>query len=199
MQAQRVRILTVCSGNICRSPLAELTLASRLEPWGEFEVSSAGSIARDGDVMPDEARALARRFGVDPEQHRARYLTEDIVGDADLIFAMARSHRSDVVRMAPSKVSRTFTIREFARLSSTLSDQQLEQQSSGDTLGDRVAAAVRVVFAQKAAAGYVSDPELDDVVDPYRRSSATYERSWNELIPAVEEVARVLTIAARAT
>jgi protein-tyrosine phosphatase len=192
----RIRILTVCSGNICRSPLAQLMIAERLADLPEYVVGSAGTIARDGDPMPEPARALARRYGVVPESHTARYLTEDMVAESDLVLALARSHRSTIVQYAPGKVSRTFTLREFARLAASLSDDQITAAAGADTVKERVDAVIARVFAQKASAGLASSPEADDVVDPYRRSDSTYTRSGEEIVPAVEQVARVLRLAA---
>ncbi|WP_291048138.1 low molecular weight phosphatase family protein [Herbiconiux sp.] len=194
---EQVRLLTVCTGNICRSPLAELMLSAGLGDIPEFVVASAGTMARDGDVMPEQAQALAVGFGVDPTTHKARYLTERIVSESDVVFAMSREHRSAVVSLVPSKLQKTFTIREFARLSSTLSDERIREAAASDALNERISAVLRLVFAQKGVAGPVGDPGLDDVVDPYRRSDETYERSGAQLAPAAFEVVRVLRLAAR--
>jgi len=83
-------LLTVCTGNICRSPLAELYLRRGLSSWDDVTVSSAGTMAVDDDVMPDQARALARSFDLEPDDHRARFLFERDVRDADLVVALAR-------------------------------------------------------------------------------------------------------------
>ncbi|MDO9397900.1 MAG: low molecular weight phosphatase family protein [Herbiconiux sp.] len=191
-----VRLLTVCTGNICRSPLAELMLAAGLADIPGFSVSSAGTMARDGDPMPEQAKALATTFGVDPIAHQARYLTEQIVAESDVVFAMSREHRSQIVSLVPSKLQKTFTIREFARLSSGLSDERISAAATGETLRERIDAVLRLVFAQKGVSGPIADAGLDDVVDPYRRSDATYERSGAELAPAAFEVVRVLRLAA---
>lgn len=192
----QVRILTVCSGNICRSPLAELLIQKGLSDEPEFTVASAGSMARDGDVMPEPARELASRFDLDPTRHRARYLTEQIVSESDVIFAMSRSHRSQIVKISPAKVARTFTLREFARLSSSLTDAELSGAATGETIDERVASVIRLVFAQKATVGPAADPLLDDVIDPYKRDASIYDQSGREIVPAAAQVVRVLRLAA---
>lgn len=192
-------VLTVCSGNICRSPLAEQLLRARLADLPAFAFSSAGTFAGDGDAMPEQAAALSTRFGGDPSAHRARYLTEQIVGGEDLIFAMARSHRREIVELVPRKVSVTFTLREFARLSAGLGADQIAaaSQRAGSVRGG-IAEVVALVASRKGQIGPPASTEDDDVVDPYRRSDETYERSAAQLVPAVDEVARVLRIAALA-
>lgn len=190
-------ILTVCTGNICRSPLAELLLRTRLEPLG-VRVHSAGTHALVGHGMPDPALALAVAEGADPEAaeaHRARELVEPLLEDADLILTMAREHRSHVVKMMPRRLRHTFTVREFARLASTLRDE--DARTIADTAGqsphDRLAAVLGSVNEQRGLTP--SSGDEDDVIDPYRRSRETYARSAAELTPALVEVERIVRAA----
>lgn len=187
-------ILTVCTGNICRSPMAEVLLRARLEPHG-VRVHSAGTHALVGYGMPEPALEIAVRSGADPEAaaaHRARYLVEPLLLDADLILTMAREHRSHVVKMMPNRLRRTFTVREFARLASTLStaDARAAADAAGAAPQERFAAVLRAVVDQRGLTPAVDDE--DDVIDPYRRSRETYERSAAELIPALSEVERIV-------
>ena len=111
-----LELLTVCTGNICRSPLAEALLRERLAPL-DVRVSSAGTRALVGYGMTPEAAQLAADYGV-PEvaAHRARFLTEGLLETPDLILAMSREHRRAIVDLAPRRLRSTFTLREFARL-----------------------------------------------------------------------------------
>ncbi len=192
-------VLLVCSGNICRSPLAEQVLRARLDDVPAIGFSSAGTFAGEGDRMPEQAAALALRFGGDPSAHRARYLTEQMVAGADLVLALARSHRREIVELVPRKVGVTFTLREFARLSAELTSEEItETATRGGSLRAGIAEVVALVASRKGQSGVPVSAEDDDVIDPYRRSDETYERSAEQLVPAVEEVARVLRAAARA-
>lgn len=195
--SSRLTILTVCTGNICRSPLAEVLLRADLEPLG-VRVHSAGTHALVGHGMPEPALELAVQEGADPAvaaAHQARYLVEPLLGDADLVLAMAREHRSHVVKMMPNRLRRTFTVREFARLASTLSsdDARAAADAAGESPRERFAAVLRAVNDQRGLTP--SSGDEDDVIDPYRRSRETYARSAAELTPALVEVERIVRIA----
>ncbi|MGP6176003.1 arsenate reductase/protein-tyrosine-phosphatase family protein [Microbacterium sp. A196] len=193
------RILMVCTGNICRSPMAEALLRARMgtpeKATHAVRVHSAGTRALIDKAMTADAQQLAVRNGAeesDVEAHRARWLVEQVAEDADLIFAMAREHRTTAVELAPRMLRKTFTIREFARLASALTDDEVK--STADTAGTepraRLAAVTALVTQQRGMSPHAADD--DDVIDPYRRSHETYERSAAQLVPAVDEVARIL-------
>src|SRR5258708_13929920 len=90
------RILLVCTGNICRSPLAEALLRRDLTARGfpEIEVSSAGTGAWDGAPGSEGADLVGLERGLDLSGHRARLLTRELVEGADLVLTMARHHRA---------------------------------------------------------------------------------------------------------
>lgn len=197
--SSRLTILTVCTGNICRSPLAEVLLRARLEKLG-VRVHSAGTHALVGHGMPKPVLELAAQAGADPEvaaAHQARYLVEPLLGDADLILTMARQHRSHVVTMMPSRLGCTFTVREFARLASTVSSDEAgaATDAAGGTARERFAAVLRSVNKQRALSR--SPGRDDDVIDPYRRSRETYARSAAELTPGLISVERLVRAALR--
>lgn len=188
-------ILTVCSGNICRSPMAEQLLRAGLAEYPQIRVSSAGTIGLVGHPMDRQAAALAAQFGAtDTKSHMARELFAPIVGDAQLVFAMAREHRRAVVEFEPRAARRTFTIREFARIAVKLTDSDLSYVASipPSDVNGRLSAAVAVVASMRGMVDRPELPEDDDVVDPYRRPTDVYERSASELVPAVDAVVRLI-------
>jgi len=85
----------VCTGNICRSPLAEALLRAELARLGAEDtvVSSAGTGAWEGHPASDGALLVGLEHDLDLSEHRARLLTRDVVGDSDIIFTMARHQR----------------------------------------------------------------------------------------------------------
>lgn len=188
----------VCTGNVCRSPLAEITLRARIQD-APVRVHSAGTRALIGKPMTADAQELAVEHGgaaPDADAHRARWLLEPIAEDADLILAMSREHRTSAVELAPRLLRRTFTIREFARLAGAITDEEITR--AADAAGTRPRArlaAVTALVTQQRGLAPPAPLEDDDVIDPYRRSREAYERSAGQLIPAVDEVARVLRAA----
>src|SRR3989449_4219337 len=92
------RILLVCTGNICRSPLAAALLERALVERGieGLAVASAGTGAWDGAPVSEGAYLVGLERGLDLSGHRARLLTRELVDGADLILTMARHHRARV-------------------------------------------------------------------------------------------------------
>ena len=95
------RVVLVCTGNTCRSPLAEALLRRALAARGvtEVEVSSAGTGAWEGAPASEGAYLVALEHGLDLSGHRARLLTGDVTAAADLILTMARHHRARVLEL----------------------------------------------------------------------------------------------------
>ncbi|PFG30666.1 low molecular weight phosphatase family protein [Paramicrobacterium agarici] len=189
-----IQVLTVCSGNICRSPMAEQLLRARLSDDDKLAFSSAGTVALSGAPMDERAAQLATEHGsVDAEQQIARELSLEMVRDADLILAMARDHRRAIVEALPRAVRKTFTIREFARIVSSLNVDELTlaMEQAGTDASARFEAAIQLAAGERGM--FPSDePSDDDVVDPYRRDDATYRTSTDQLIPAVNATAEFL-------
>lgn len=195
-----VEIMTICTGNICRSPLAALMLSTRLADL-DVTVSSAGTRGMVDAGMTDEAQRLAFARGVTTDAaatHRARFLNEAHLAAPDLILAMTRDHRRAVAELAPSRLRSTFTVREFARLAASVPDASVRVAADGAATQDpsaRLRAALAAVAGQRGLVLPPADPGDDDVIDPYRRSWTTYELSGSQLDPAIDEVVRVVRLA----
>jgi len=101
------RLLTVCVGNICRSPVAEALLQQALP---SCSVASAGISAVVGSDIDQTARAVAEANGVSLDQHRARQFTNEIGGTSDLILVLEAGHRREIARLAPQLSGRTFLL-----------------------------------------------------------------------------------------
>jgi len=98
-----VKILMVCLGNICRSPLAEGILASKL-PKDQFKVDSAGTGNYHVGKQPDlRSINIAKRNGVDISSQCARQFTADDFAFYDHIFAMDNANLRDILRLAPNE------------------------------------------------------------------------------------------------
>jgi len=94
-------VVLVCTGNTCRSPLAEALLRQALAARGvvDVEVSSAGTGAWEGAPASEGAYLVALELGLDLSSHRARLLTSEVIAESDLILTMARHHRARVLEL----------------------------------------------------------------------------------------------------
>ncbi|MCC6232467.1 MAG: ribose 5-phosphate isomerase B [Verrucomicrobiales bacterium] len=123
-------ILFVCTGNICRSPMAEglfRHLTARM--GGRYRTASAGVGAIDGMPASGHSVHALKQLGIDISKHRSRALTADLVRQADLIFGMTHGHAHAVMLMHPSAAEKTFVLREF---DDTLDDYE---KDIGDPIG----------------------------------------------------------------
>jgi protein-tyrosine-phosphatase len=98
-----MKILFVCSGNTCRSPLAEAIARRLIEDAGrtDVEVSSAGTHAWVGSPASDGAVLVGMERGLDLTAHRSRLLTREILEDNDMVLAMSASHLARVRELSP--------------------------------------------------------------------------------------------------
>ena len=110
------KILFVCTGNSCRSPMAEGLLEKMLEEKGiqNIEVFSAGINPVPGEPPARDAIEVLRREGVDISNHRGAYITYDLISQADLILVMGKTHKEKILAMGPQVKGRIFLLREFA-------------------------------------------------------------------------------------
>jgi protein-tyrosine phosphatase len=155
-------ILVICTGNVCRSPMAEGFLRTTLRRrFGDLAptVASAGTSGWEGSgAMPESVEAAEER-GVDISGHVGRRLTRGDIYDADVVIAMAAEHRDAVSRAMPEAAGRTFTLKELVRLLEALPSPR--GQFVADDLSERVAEAEGL-----RRGGHAGNPHDEDIVDP---------------------------------
>lgn len=103
------RILTVCVGNICRSPTAEILLRAHL-PSPPYQVSSAGVGALVGKGVESTAARMLEANGFDPSGHVARMLTREMLHESDLVLAMEKPHLQHILSLAPEARGKVFLL-----------------------------------------------------------------------------------------
>ena len=197
-ESRPFRVLFVCTGNICRSPMGQAMLTWRLrDALGEqadslVEVTSAGTYGLVGHPIEPDALTALDELGIVPDEFAARELAKDILEESDLVLTATREHRAAAVSMLPRGSRRTFTIREFARLVAAVDPAEV----TGDHPVARAGALVDAAAAQR---GYVraESPADDDVADPYRRRMDAFRTAAKEIDAATSVIAERLALSMR--
>lgn len=189
------RILHVCTGNVCRSPYAEiLTRHLLLERLGgdavHFQVASAGVGAVVGSGMHPETRGELALWGLHAaaaDAFVARQLEPGILAGADLVLGATTAHRSAVVKLAPRALPVTFSLREFARLAASVDRAALPD--------DPVARARTLVQLARAQRGMTppGGPDADQVPDPIGQTVAAHRQAATLMDEAIAAIVDVLT------
>jgi len=106
-------ILFICTGNVCRSPMAEGLFRKAMAGRGEFRIFSAGLGAVDGQPPTPHSVTAMKEIGIDISAQRSRALTVDLVRQADLILGMTHGHTDTIALLYPPAAEKTFLLREF--------------------------------------------------------------------------------------
>ena len=162
MRAQRDNadsfgIMIVCTGNLCRSPMAAALLARRLAVLGvTVPVRSAGMLAYGNPPFPEVVSVMAS-YGIEIASHRSRVATADDLAGASLVLAMTREHLRYAVTTEPGAWPRAFTLKEIVRRG-----EQIGPRRPGEPFDDWIER-VHAGRDRMSLLGYSAE---DDVADP---------------------------------
>ncbi|GLW96946.1 hypothetical protein [Microtetraspora sp. NBRC 16547] len=179
-------VLFVCTGNICRSPMAERLARAALGAGSPIRVTSAGTRAAPGLRMSDRAREVLVRLGGDPGGFASRPLTAELVVGADLVLGATAEHRAEAAALCPSAVTRVFTITEFAALTRGVPVDAIICHR------DPVRRARALVAEAGARRGLVR-VDQPDIPDPYGRSRRAYRVAGRTIADALSVSLTLLT------
>jgi protein-tyrosine phosphatase len=178
----RPRILVLCSGNICRSPMGEVLLRRRLAEAGlPGVVRSAGRFFDGRSAERYAIDAMARR-GLDLEPFRSRILGEPMLAGADLVLGMAREHVREATVLRPDAFARTFTLKELVRRAT----------EEGVRSGEHFPAFIARLAADRPMAAHLGTSHEDDIEDPMGGPPHEFEATAAEIDEQLERLVALL-------
>jgi sulfate adenylyltransferase len=166
-----IRVLFVCTANICRSPYLELRARQLLGPDSGVEVSSAGTRGFDAAPVSDTMEAEFARFGTDTTAFRSRLATTELVDQADLVLTAEADHRTRLLEDRPLAFRKIFTLGQFVA-----SAQAADPALRG-----------RDLIAALATRRVPASPD-HDIADPYRRGPEEAARAARTMEAMLEVV-----------
>ncbi len=178
-----MKVLFVCTGNICRSPMGELMFPLFFHD-NSITTDSAGVQGLiDSPIDPSSAR-LMQMDGIDASTFRSKRLTPQLAMGSDLILCFTEHQRKKIVELAPRSRSRTFLLTDFADLCTYCHNNNLIQ---GSTLKNRLDS----VLANASLARPML-PKAHEIDDPYQQDFPAFETAQTQIGEAFANIAAAL-------
>ena len=168
----------VCTGNICRSPMAEVMLRDEVarRNCGDIEVASAGTWAGFGNPAQPEAREVMRGRGIDLDGHRSRPVDPEELAEADLVIAMTSVHARELKQLSDEVGTKMVLMKEFVEIE--------VDESPSPALDDRL----ETLLAGKRP----PSRRALDLDDPMGLPVFAYERAATEIDTGIRRLADLL-------
>lgn len=147
-----MKVLFICTGNTCRSSMAQALALKELERAGlaRVEVGSAGTVTVSDRPASEKARAAMREMGLDIDYHRTTVVDRQVLEEADLVLTMTKGHRREVVGIFPGAAGKVFTLGEYTGVSGEVADPFGGDLEAYRRTADQLAGLVRLAVDRLA-------------------------------------------------
>ncbi|MEF2968200.1 low molecular weight protein arginine phosphatase [Paenibacillus sp. M1] len=184
-----MRILFVCTGNTCRSPMAEGMMRKLARERGfDIEVKSAGVSAAKGMSISHHAGAVLKEQGIE-DRILSTPLHAELVNWADLILALTEGHKRQMIMSFPDAADKTYTLKEYAENDPVVLVEREElQRLAAEIETDRALGREPEAAALRRLTELVRRMPVYDISDPFGGSREDYNRTAAEIRSALEKL-----------
>lgn len=179
-----MQIMYVCTGNQCRSVMAEYytraALVKRGLTHGELDVTSAGTLHYPPHPADPMALEMLASDGIDGSDHRSTPITADLSRNANLILCFEREQASDILEQNPLVSRKLFLFDDFANVCAHM---HADGPIPGDTLGDRLGEVMASVSMLRPFL-----PKVAETEDPHRKSREVFEQVYAQIKKGVDTI-----------
>ena len=122
-----MKIMFICTGNICRSAMAEGLMKKKLQEKGIIaQVCSSGLYAETGDGATYNAIEAMKMYNVDISNHKATNTRYSNIQEMDVILCATQAHKQNIILLYPNLKNKVYTIKEFAKLDNNGQDMDIK-------------------------------------------------------------------------
>ena len=181
---KNMRVLFICTGNICRSPMGELLFRTYTQGTS-LEIGSAGTHSLVGHGIDPSSKALMYAVGIDSSQFRSTQLTQDIADNSDLILCFEPEQRHNIVIIAPTALPYTFTLTDFSNMCAYCAQHNM---ITGATIQERL----QSVIDQSMQIRPMLPPSAT-IPDPYRKNFEAFRSVARVTNDAIRNILRSIS------
>lgn len=187
------RILFVCTGNTCRSPMAQGILQTIASEEGlQVDIRSAGVFASEGTPISSYAEMILKERGYN-ETLRSSRVTDELMEWADLILTMTMQHKQHVTMQYPESIEKVFTLKEYVQLVLKSDAEQKDREKIISELQIKKALGEQLTKEQQRQWEELQDNAPDyDIADPFGGSEEDYRQSAHEIEHALYKLVQKL-------